>query len=71
MSPMSQHRAGENGLPTDWHLAHYGSRAAGGCGAILLEDTAVAPAARTSHAALGLYDEGGLQSVSPRGGVLP
>jgi 2,4-dienoyl-CoA reductase-like NADH-dependent reductase (Old Yellow Enzyme family) len=60
MSPMSQHQAGENGLPTDWHLAHYGSRATGGCGAILLEDTAVAPAARTSHAALGLYDEEGL-----------
>lgn len=57
MSPMSQHRAGADGAPTDWHLVHYGSRAVGGCGTILLEDTAVAPEARTSHAALGLYDE--------------
>jgi 2,4-dienoyl-CoA reductase-like NADH-dependent reductase (Old Yellow Enzyme family) len=60
MSPMSQHQAGEDGLPTDWHLVHYGARAIGGCGAILLEDTAVAPAARTSHAALGCYDEAAL-----------
>jgi 2,4-dienoyl-CoA reductase-like NADH-dependent reductase (Old Yellow Enzyme family) len=60
MSPMSQHRAGKDGLPTDWHLTHYGARAAGGCGAVLLEDTAVAPQARTSSAALGLYDEAGL-----------
>jgi 2,4-dienoyl-CoA reductase-like NADH-dependent reductase (Old Yellow Enzyme family) len=60
MSPMSQHQADEDGLPKDWHLVHYGSRAVGGCGAILLEDTAVMPEGRTSHAALGCYDEAGL-----------
>jgi NADPH2 dehydrogenase len=57
MSPMSQHAAGEDATPTDWHLDHYGARALGGCGLILLEDTAVEPSARTSHSALGLYDE--------------
>jgi 2,4-dienoyl-CoA reductase-like NADH-dependent reductase (Old Yellow Enzyme family) len=57
MSPMSQHSAGEDASPTDWHLVHYGARALGGCGLILLEDTAVEPSARTSHTALGLYDE--------------
>jgi 2,4-dienoyl-CoA reductase-like NADH-dependent reductase (Old Yellow Enzyme family) len=55
MSPMSQHAAGGDGAPTDWHRSHYGERARGGCGLILLEDTAVEPSARTSHAALGLY----------------
>lgn len=55
MAPMSQHAAGEDGAPTDWHVEHYGARARGGCGTILLEDTAVEPAGRTSHAALGLY----------------
>jgi 2,4-dienoyl-CoA reductase-like NADH-dependent reductase (Old Yellow Enzyme family) len=55
MAPMSQHAAGQDGAPTDWHLVHYGARALGGCGLILLEDTAVEPAGRTSHAALGLY----------------
>ncbi|HEY3960210.1 MAG TPA: hypothetical protein VGL68_06845 [Solirubrobacteraceae bacterium] len=55
MAPMSQHAAGEDGAPTGWHADHYGARARGGCGTILLEDTAVEPAGRTSHAALGLY----------------
>ncbi len=57
MAPMSQHAAGEDGSPADWHVEHYGARASGGCGAILLEDTAVEAAGRTSHAALGLYAE--------------
>jgi 2,4-dienoyl-CoA reductase-like NADH-dependent reductase (Old Yellow Enzyme family) len=56
MSPMSQRVAGEDGRATDWHLVHYGSRAVGGCGLIMVEDTAVAPLGRTGHAALGLYD---------------
>jgi 2,4-dienoyl-CoA reductase-like NADH-dependent reductase (Old Yellow Enzyme family) len=57
MAPMSQHAAGEDGEPTGWHVEHYAARARGGCGTILLEDTAVEPAGRTSHAALGLYEE--------------
>jgi 2,4-dienoyl-CoA reductase-like NADH-dependent reductase (Old Yellow Enzyme family) len=57
MAPMSQHSAGAAGTPTDWHVEHYGARARGGCGLVLLEDTAVEPSGRTSHAALGLYEE--------------
>jgi 2,4-dienoyl-CoA reductase-like NADH-dependent reductase (Old Yellow Enzyme family) len=57
MSPMTQRAASSNGLATDWHLVHYGSRAVGGCGLVLVEDTAVQPSGRTSAAALGLYDE--------------
>jgi 2,4-dienoyl-CoA reductase-like NADH-dependent reductase (Old Yellow Enzyme family) len=57
MSPMSQRSATPDGLPTDWHLVHYGSRAAGGCGLVLLEDTAVHPLGRTGVASLGLYDK--------------
>jgi 2,4-dienoyl-CoA reductase-like NADH-dependent reductase (Old Yellow Enzyme family) len=57
MAPMSQHSAGEDGAPTDWHVEHYGARARGGCGLVMLEDTAVEPAGRTSHTALGLYEE--------------
>jgi len=58
MSPMSQRAAGQNGQARDWHLVHYGSRAVGGCGLVMVEDTGVAPLGRTSHAALGLYDRG-------------
>jgi 2,4-dienoyl-CoA reductase-like NADH-dependent reductase (Old Yellow Enzyme family) len=57
MSPMTQRAASRDGLATDWHLVHYGSRAVGGCGLVLIEDTAVDPEGRTSSAALGLYDE--------------
>jgi 2,4-dienoyl-CoA reductase-like NADH-dependent reductase (Old Yellow Enzyme family) len=56
MSPMSQRAAGEDARAGDWHLVHYGSRAVGGCGLVMVEDTAVAPLARTSRRALGLYE---------------
>lgn len=57
MSPMSQNSAGEDGCATDWHLVHYGSRAVGGCGLVLFEDTAVLENGRVSAASLGLYDD--------------
>jgi 2,4-dienoyl-CoA reductase-like NADH-dependent reductase (Old Yellow Enzyme family) len=63
MSPMSQRAAGEDGRATDWHLVHYGSRAVGGCGLVMVEDTAVSALGRTSHAALGLYDEGQVEQL--------
>jgi NADPH2 dehydrogenase len=56
MSPMSQRAAGEDGRASDWHLVHYGSRAVGGCGLVMVEDTAVSPLGRTSRRALGLYE---------------
>jgi 2,4-dienoyl-CoA reductase-like NADH-dependent reductase (Old Yellow Enzyme family) len=55
MSPMTQQMATAEGVATDWHLVHYGSRALGGCGLLMLEDTAVAPYGRTSSRSLGLY----------------
>ncbi|HEX3392688.1 MAG TPA: tRNA-dihydrouridine synthase [Solirubrobacteraceae bacterium] len=57
MSPMSQRAAGEDGRARDWHLVHYGSRSVGGCGLVMVEDTAVTPLGRTGSAALGLYDQ--------------
>jgi 2,4-dienoyl-CoA reductase-like NADH-dependent reductase (Old Yellow Enzyme family) len=58
MAPMSQHAATAAGEATDWHAIHYGSRAVGGCGLVLVEDTAVAPSGRLSAGALGAYDDG-------------
>ncbi len=55
MSPMSQRAAGEDALVGDWHLVHYGSRAVGGCGLVMVEDTAVTKLGRTSWRALGIY----------------
>ena len=41
MAPMEQYSA-KDGLVSDWHLVHYGSRAIGGCGLIITEAVAVA-----------------------------
>jgi 2,4-dienoyl-CoA reductase-like NADH-dependent reductase (Old Yellow Enzyme family) len=57
MSPMSQRAAAEDGCASDWHLVHYGSRAVGGCGLVMIEDTAVASLGRTSSRSLGLYEQ--------------
>ena len=56
MSPMCQYSAGEDGCATDWHLVHYGARATGGVGLVMLEATAVEPRGRISVHDLGLYD---------------
>ena len=55
LSPMCQYSADASGVPTDWHLAHYGSRAAGGVGMVMVECTAVAPDMRTTARDLGLW----------------
>lgn len=43
MLPMRQYSAGDDGLPSDWHLVHVGARAVGGVGLILVESTTSAP----------------------------
>jgi 2,4-dienoyl-CoA reductase-like NADH-dependent reductase (Old Yellow Enzyme family) len=45
------------GRPTDFHLAHYSARAAGGAGLVMVEATGVAPEGRISPFDLGLWDD--------------
>ncbi|MGN6095008.1 MAG: bifunctional salicylyl-CoA 5-hydroxylase/oxidoreductase [Bosea sp. (in: a-proteobacteria)] len=56
LSPMCQYSAQE-GLPGDWHLMHYGSRAIGGPGLIFTEMTCVAPDARITPGCTGLWND--------------
>lgn len=56
LSPMCQYSA-DNGLPGDWHLMHYGSRAIGGPGLIFTEMTCVAPDARITPGCTGLWND--------------
>ncbi|GLZ81256.1 oxidoreductase [Actinorhabdospora filicis] len=58
MAPMCQYSCGPDGLPTDWHMTHYTSRAVGGAGLILTEATAVASEGRISPWDLGLWNDG-------------
>ncbi|MFG7944383.1 NADH:flavin oxidoreductase/NADH oxidase [Streptomyces cacaoi] len=61
MAPMCQYSAApdgpDQGVPTDWHLTHLGSRAAGGTGLVLTEATAVRPDGRISPWDLGLWND--------------
>jgi 2,4-dienoyl-CoA reductase-like NADH-dependent reductase (Old Yellow Enzyme family) len=58
MSPMCQYNVlDRDGIPTAWHLVHYGARAAGGFGLIMVEATAVRPEGRISVQDLGLWSD--------------
>lgn len=45
VSPMAQYKA-VDGMPTDWHLIHYGERAKGGAGLVYTEMTCVSDTGR-------------------------
>lgn len=44
-----------DGMPTDWHLVHLGSRAVGGASLIIMEATAVSPEGRISPGDMGMW----------------
>jgi anthraniloyl-CoA monooxygenase len=56
VSPMCQYSA-QDGLPGDWHLVHYGSRAIGGAGLMFTEMTDVSRDARISPGCAGMYND--------------
>jgi 2,4-dienoyl-CoA reductase-like NADH-dependent reductase (Old Yellow Enzyme family) len=61
MAPMCQYIA-VDGLASDWHLVHLGSRAAGGVGVVIVEATAVTPEGRISPGDLGIWGD---QHIEP------
>jgi len=54
VSPMCQYSC-IDGMPTDWHLVHLGSRAVGGAGVVIAEATGVEARGRISEACAGIY----------------
>ncbi|MBZ0090745.1 MAG: NADH:flavin oxidoreductase/NADH oxidase [Sulfuricellaceae bacterium] len=64
MSPMCQYSATE-GYPSPWHLTHYGARAVGGAGLVMVEATAISPEGRITPQDLGLWDDGHVQALKP------
>jgi 2,4-dienoyl-CoA reductase-like NADH-dependent reductase (Old Yellow Enzyme family) len=61
VSPMCQYRSVE-GMATDWHFVHLGSRAVGGAALVMAEATAVEPRGRISPQDAGLWSE---QHIEP------
>ncbi|WP_241979874.1 MULTISPECIES: NADH:flavin oxidoreductase/NADH oxidase [unclassified Cryobacterium] len=58
VAPMCQYSVIErDGVPTDWHLVHLGSMAAGGAGLIVTEATAVSPEGRITDRDTGIWND--------------
>jgi anthraniloyl-CoA monooxygenase len=56
VSPMDMYSA-VDGVPTDFHLVHLGSKALGGAGLVMTEMVCVSPDARITPGCAGLYTE--------------
>ena len=56
VSPMAMYSA-EDGVPTDFHLVHYGARALGGAGLVYTEMTCVSPEGRITPACPGMWND--------------
>src|SRR5271170_2911672 len=62
VSPMCQYSS-EDGVATDWHLVHLGSRAAGGAGVVIAEATAVSPEGRITPGDAGIWDDKHIEPI--------
>jgi len=63
MSPMCQYSA-IDGFTNDWHLVHYGTRAVGGTGLIIIEASAVTPEGRITPADVGIWNDEHIKGLS-------
>jgi 2,4-dienoyl-CoA reductase-like NADH-dependent reductase (Old Yellow Enzyme family) len=64
VSPMCQYSC-VDGLATNWHLVHLGSRAVGGAGLIIVEASAVEPRGRISPGDMGLWSDAHTEAFKP------
>ncbi|AWI08213.1 NADH:flavin oxidoreductase/NADH oxidase [Ereboglobus luteus] len=63
VSPMCMFNA-QDGLASDWHLAHYGARAIGGAGLIIVEATAVEARGRITANDLGIWSDAHVEPLA-------
>lgn len=64
VSPMCQYSS-KDGMPTDWHLVHLGSRAVGGAGLVMVEATAVSAQGRISPDDSGIWSADHARAFAP------
>ena len=66
VSPMCQYSCEDrDGIATDWHLVHLGSRAVGGAGIVMTEATAVESRGRISPEDLGIWSDEHGKALAP------
>lgn len=63
VSPMCMYSA-DDGCANDWHLVHYGARAAGGAALVIVEATAVEARGRISPYDVGLWHDGQIEPLA-------
>jgi 2,4-dienoyl-CoA reductase-like NADH-dependent reductase (Old Yellow Enzyme family) len=64
VSPMCQYSTAD-GVATDWHQVHLGSRAVGGAGIVMTEATAVEPRGRITPHDLGIWSQEHADALAP------
>ena len=64
VSPMCQYSS-RDGVPSDWHLVHLGSRAVGGAGLVMVEASAVTPQGRISPDDSGIWNSEQASAFAP------
>ncbi|QGN06899.1 NADH:flavin oxidoreductase/NADH oxidase [Halorhabdus sp. CBA1104] len=66
VSPMCQYSCEDrDGVPTDWHQTHLGSRAVGGAGIVMSEATGVEPRGRISPEDTGIWSAEQIEAWRP------
>jgi len=55
----------DDGVATDWHMVHLGSRAVGGAGLIIAEATAVTPEGRITPGCAGIWNDAQAEALIP------
>lgn len=63
VSPMCQYCA-VDGMASDWHLVHLGSRAVGGAGMVFVEATAVTAEGRISPGDMGIWSDAHVEPLA-------
>lgn len=63
MSPMCMYSS-EEGVAKDFHLLHYGSRAQGGTGLLIVEATGVVPEGRITNRCMGIWNDEQAEALS-------
>lgn len=64
VSPMCQYSA-DGGIPNNWHLVNYGSRAVGGAALVMVEATAVCPEGRITPWCTGIWSDAHTAAFQP------
>lgn len=70
VSPMCQYSCSSDGVATEWHRVHLGSRAVGGAGIVMTEATAVDPRGRITPSDLGIWTDEQADALAPIAGFI-